>query len=174
LEGSGIIRDKLDIKILILFILRRLPEAAAADTLAELALRDVGIGYFDYAECLGELVDTGHAEALGGAFRITEKGARNGEILESSLPYSVRAKAERVLAPVAAAMRRSAMIRTSHSLDKDGCHVELSMSDGLGDIIGLRVLCAGEEQASLIERRFQADAEKFYNRIISMLLEEEV
>ena len=43
-------QEKLDIKILILFILRRLPENVESQMLAELALSDGGVGYFEYAE----------------------------------------------------------------------------------------------------------------------------
>ena len=38
------VQEKLDIKILILFILRRLPETVDSETLAELALSDGGVG----------------------------------------------------------------------------------------------------------------------------------
>ena len=50
MERFGFIHDKLDIKILILFVLRRLPDYVQGDTLAELVLCDDGISYFDYTE----------------------------------------------------------------------------------------------------------------------------
>ena len=39
---------------------------------------------------VGHLVETGHLEQNGQVYAITEKGRRNSEICESSLPYSVR------------------------------------------------------------------------------------
>lgn len=56
----GFIHEKLDIKILILYILRRLPGTVDPETLAELCQCDSGVGYFDYSDCLADLVDTGH------------------------------------------------------------------------------------------------------------------
>jgi hypothetical protein len=168
-ERFGFIHEKLDIKILILFILRRLPAAVSAAALTELIFCDEGIGYFDYTESLAELVETGHVQVTHGGYLLTEKGDRNGETLEDSIPYSVRVKAEERLAPVAESMRRAAMIETAHSHQEDGCRVELGLSDGLGDIIRLQLLCAGEEQAARIEKRFRADAENIYHRIIEML-----
>ena len=58
----GFIHEKLDIKILILFILRRLPGVVEPETLLELCQCDDGVGYFDYTDCLNELIDTKHIE----------------------------------------------------------------------------------------------------------------
>ena len=170
----GFIREKLDIKILILFILQRLPEAVSGSTLADLTLWDDGISYFDYVECLNELIETGHVAEADNKYRITEKGIRNGSAIESSLPYSVRSKAERAALSVAAVMRRNSMIKTSHEpLPEGGCAVELCLADGMGEIISMRLLAAGEEQAKKIEATFRKDAEGVYNHIIDYLLNDQ-
>jgi hypothetical protein len=168
----GFIHEKLDIKILILFILRRLPGVVEPETLLELCQCDDGVGYFDYTDCLNELIDTKHIEECEGGYKITEKGARNAETVESSLPYSVRTKAERLLEPVAARLRRDAMITTEHERTDDGLFVHLAMSDGKGNIIDLRLLVADEDQAKLIEKNFRSGAEDYYQRIIALVSEE--
>lgn len=172
MERFGFIHDKLDLKILILFILRRLPAAIDREALSELVMQDEGVGYFDYTECLAELADTGHVELMEDGYRITEKGDRNGFTIESSLPYTVRTRVERAITPIVNAMNRNAMIKTEHSLHADGgCQVELAMGDGIGEIISLRLLAANEEQAMAMEKKFRAEAETFYNRIVEMLSE---
>ena len=168
----GFIHEKLDIKILILFILRRLPGAVDPDTLLELCQCDEGIGYFDYIDCLHDLVETGHIAESEEGYAITEKGARNADTVESSLPYSVRSKALRLLAPVEERLRRAAMITARHTLDENGCTVELAMGDGKGEVIRMSLLCAGEEQARQIEKRFRRDAEGCYQKIVELLSEE--
>lgn len=172
MENFGFIHGELDIKILILFVLRRLPSPVDAQTLEELCACDTGIGYFDYAECLAHLVETGHVdEVSAGNYLITEKGARNGETTESGLPYSVRMKAESLIAPVAEAMRRDRMIETAHETSDVGCTVSLSLSDGKGEILAMRILAADEEQAESVEQNFRRDAEGIYGRIIEILSE---
>ena len=52
MEGLGFIHEKLDIKILILYILNHLPAAVDGQTLSDLVFCDNGIGYFDYSDCL--------------------------------------------------------------------------------------------------------------------------
>ena len=171
MDNFGFIHDKLDIKILILFILRRLPGSVDPETLLELCQCDDGIGYFDYSDCLSELVATGHIAEDEEGFAITEKGARNADAVESSLPYSVRMKALHLIAPVEERLRREAMIVARHEADEQGCMVELGMSDGKGELAHLRLLCADEEQARAIEKRFRKNAEGYYQKIMELLSE---
>ena len=48
----GFIHEEFEIKILILFILRRLSAPIPIDTLAELVICDDGISYFEFSECV--------------------------------------------------------------------------------------------------------------------------
>ena len=67
-------------------------------------------------------------------------------------------------------MNRSAMIRTSHSAVKSGgVLVELSMGDGVGEIISLKLLAADEAQAAAMEKSFRARAEQIYNELMEKL-----
>ncbi len=172
MEHYGFIHNKLDLKILILYILRRLPAAIGREWLSELVLQDEGVSYFDFTECLAELQETGHAELTEDGYRITEKGDRNGDAVESSLPYTVRTKVDSAIAPVVRAMNRNAMIRTSHSMSPEGgCQVELSMEDGVSEVIFVRLLAADEAQAETMEKKFRADAEHFYQHMVEILSE---
>ena len=171
MDQLGFIHDKLDIKMLILFVLRRLPAPVAPETLLELCQVDGAMGYFDYSDCISELLNTGHMIESEDGFQITEKGARNADAVESSLPYSVRAKAMKRIAPVEERMRRMAMITARHTVDDAGCMVELAVADGKGEMIHLHLLCAGEDQAKAMEKRFRKDAEGYYQKIVELLSE---
>lgn len=168
-ERFGFIHEKLDIKILILFILRRLPGVVDREILADLVQCDGGIGYFDYSDCLYELIAAGQVVEEEDGYRITEKGAENGETVESSLPYSVRKKAEKLLAPEAERLRRLAMLTAEHKLRDGLCTVTLAMDDGKGEILRVEMLCADEEQAVRMEKNFKRNAEAIYGDMINML-----
>ena len=45
----------------------------------------------------------------------------------------------------------------------------LAMSDGEGDVINMRFLCGGEEQAKTMEKNFRKNAEAFYQQFIELL-----
>lgn len=97
--GIAFIQDKLEIKFLILYIASRLTEPVDGADLQDMTMCDEGIDYFDYAECLGDLVKTEHLRVTeDGQYIITEKGRRNSGICESSLPYSVRQLSDRHIA----------------------------------------------------------------------------
>ena len=130
MDNLGFIHEKLDIKILILYILRRLPYTVEPETLQELCQQcDTGIGYFDYSDCLSELVDTGHVTEDEEGYRITGKGVKNAEAVGGGL----------------------------------------AMSDGEGEVMHLRLLCTGEDQAKQIEKSFRRRAEGIYQDIAALL-----
>ncbi len=175
MNGYGFIRDELDIQILILYVLEKLPGVVEPYTLSDLCLFDGGFTWFDYSQCLAKLIRTGHIEEKDGGYEITDKGRRNVNTVATSLPYTVRAKADKLTAPVAAAMRRSSLIETDiqPADTKGGQTVSLRMSDGVGEVIGLRLAVPNEEQAARIVKNFRDSAEELYNRIILLLTKED-
>ena len=93
--GIGFIQDKLEIKFLILYIAARVTEPLTPEDMQDLTMCDDGIDYFDYAECLNDLVKTEHLRLTEeGRYAITDKGMKNSQICESSLPLSVRQRSE--------------------------------------------------------------------------------
>jgi len=171
-ENFGFIHERIEIKVLILFIMSRISEPVTMDVLAGLTLCDDGISYFDVTECIAMLAETKHINVKDGKYSLTQKGIRNGEILEKNLPYSVRTRAEDAVALVRANLSRDAMIKSCCITDEGGdCKVQLSLSDGKGDIISMELFAANQKQAVALEKGFRKNAEKIYHSIIAMLVE---
>lgn len=172
MEHFGFVREQLDIKILILYILARLPGPVDRESLADIVFCDGAVNYFSFSECLSELIATGHIIKERGKYEITPKGREDGAMIETSLPISVRDNADMGMLPVADRISREAMIRTGHNWEHSGCVVNLSLSDGKGIIFKMSALAGDEEQAKIIEKKFRAEAETYYMRILNMFLEE--
>ena len=171
IENFGFIHERVEVKVLILFIMRRLSKPVALDVLAGLTLCDEGISYFDVTDCLANLVETKHLSLEDGRYSLTSKGKRNGEILEKDLPHSVRVKAEAAAAIVCSNQSRDAMIKTNCTAGEDGGYkVKMSLSDGIGEIISMELFAANQQQANAIEKGFRMDAEKIYLSIIELLI----
>ena len=107
----GFIHDKLDIKFLILYFMARVAAPIDFPTLTELTVCDDGIGYFEFAEAVSELVESGHLTLEDGLYSITEKGRENGAACESSLPYSVKRNCSAQLVKLNGILRRNAQVR---------------------------------------------------------------
>ena len=56
MERHGFIRDILDVKVLILFVMARIDAPADADTIYALCFQDDCLSYFDVKEALPQLV----------------------------------------------------------------------------------------------------------------------
>jgi len=167
----GFIHEKIEIKMLILFILRRLPTPVSLDVLTGLAMCDDGISYFDYVECVADLVKTEHIRFEDDLYSLTLKGIHNGGITENNLPFSVRQEVETNVAIVRNSMGRNAMIKALHTANTDGSTtVELSLSDGVGDIVSISLYAANEKQAVALENGFRKNAEGIYNTLIEKIL----
>lgn len=171
---TGFIHDKLDIKFLILYLMDRVAGPVDFAALAELTFCDDGVEYFDFAESVAELVDTGHLAIQDERYVITDKGRRNGKICESSLAYSVRRKCDRNLAKLNAVLRRNAQVRSEILPREDGSvTLRLILDDDKGNLMTLDLLTVSEEQAGQLADRFRAQPEKLYENILQTLLEAE-
>ena len=172
LAGFGFIRDKLEIKFLILYIAARVIEPIPFDTVLDLTMCDDGIDYFDFSECLADLVRTEHLTlSEDGLYAITEKGKRNGGICESSLPYSVRVKCDKNVARLNGQLRRDAQVRAERILRDDGTYtLRLALDDEHGNLLTLELLAATEQQANRLADQFKTHPEQVYNGVLDVLL----
>ena len=127
----GFIQDKLEIKFLLLYIASRLIEPVPFEAMQELAMIDDGVDFFDFSECMNDLVTSGHLTlSEDGLYAITEKGLRNGQICESSLPYSVRLAADKNITVFNQKLRRRAQIRSEITPRPNGTYtVSLAFCD---------------------------------------------
>ena len=120
--GIGFIQDKLEIKFLILYIAARVTEPLTPEDMQDLTMCDDGIDYFDYAECLNDLVKTEHLRLTEeGRYAITDKGMKNSQICESSLPLSVRQRSDRNIAAYNKAALRPMHWPSGSSGSRSGC-----------------------------------------------------
>ena len=110
----GFIRDKLEIKFLILYVAAGVAEPMPLSDVQALTMIDDGIDYFDFSQCLSELVKTDHLRLNEHQqYVITPKGLKNSEICKSSLPLSVRLKADKLIAAHRQELIRRAQVRST-------------------------------------------------------------
>lgn len=170
---AGFIHDKLEIKFLILYIAARVIEPIPFDTVLDLAMCDEGVDYFDFSECLQDLVKTEHLTVSdGGMYSITEKGLRNSQICETSLPYSIRLRCDKNIGECNRKLRRKSQVRTSCEKRPNGTFsVRLSLNDDMGSLMDLKLMVVRQDMADILIERFHQAPERTYGELINLLLE---
>ena len=167
----GFIRDKLEIKFLILYVAAGVAEPMPLSDVQALTMIDDGIDYFDFSQCLNELVETEHLRRdQEERYVITPKGLKNSEICQSSLPYSVRMKADKLIAAYRQELLRRAQVQAQVTRRENGTYtVELRLSDDVDDLMQLRLMVATEEMARDLAGRFERDPEQIYSQLVAAL-----
>lgn len=168
----GFIQDKLEIKFLILYIAARVEEPVPFDTILDLTLCDDAIDYFDFSDCLADLVRTEHLTLSdSGLYALTDKGRRNGAACESSLPYSVRQRCDKNLEEWNRKLRRQRQVKASYEPRPNGTYtVRLQLSDDKGGVMDLKVMMVDQAQAKAVAKRFREAPEQLYGQIVHLLL----
>ena len=170
LSSAGYIRDELDLKLLVLYIMSHTAGPITFLQLLDLALCDAGVDYFSLTQAVEHMVETGQLSLENDRYSITEKGRRNSEICQSSLPYSVRMHCDENLVKVNEALRREAQVQAQTQENEDGtCTLHLSFHDAGGPLLNLQLLVPDRVQAAAMAARFQADPAAVYHTIVSLL-----
>lgn len=167
----GFIRDKLEIKFLILYVMAGVAEPMPLSDIQALTMIDDGIDYFDFSQCLNELVTTGHLHINEEQqYAITSKGLKNSEICKTSLPYSVRLKADRLVAAHRQELLRRAQVRARVERRENGTYtVELSLNDDVDNVMRLQLMVATQEMADDLAGRFRRNPEQVYSQLVTAL-----
>lgn len=167
---AGFIHDKLDIKLLVLYILDRAAAPIDFATLTDLAMCDSGVDYFRFAEAVAELTGSGHLARQGEFYAATEKGHRACSAGESSLSPVIRQRCDRRLDPLNRALKRKSQVRARVDEQPQGFDVCLAMDDDKGSLFSLTLLSPTREDAQHIADGFLAHPDRVYNALLGVLL----
>ena len=171
----GFIQDKLEIKFLILYVASRLIEPVPFEAMQELTMCDDGIDFFDFSECLSNLVESQHLTLSDdGLYAITEKGLHNGAICESSLPYSVRLRADKNITIYNQKLKRRAQIKSDIQPRPNGTFtVTLAFNDDDDQpLLKMDLMVPKEVMAKDLAERFQRNPEQLYSGVLNTLFAE--
>lgn len=166
----GFIQNELDLKLLVLYIMARVAQPVTFPQLLELALCDAGVDYFSLTQAVDHMVATGQLAKDGERYSITEKGKRNSEICQSSLPYSVRMHCDENLVKANDALRREAQVQSFVQDREDGtCTLTLHFSDSASPLLNLSLLVPDRAMALSMAETFRADPASIYHGVIALL-----
>ena len=173
---EGFIREKRELKLLILYIAARLSYPVSFETMQEMVMSDAAVDFFEFSECMNYLTDSGHLSCSSrDLYTITEKGLENGRACEDEIPYSVRLRTAELARECNDRIRHSIQVQTSIAPRPNGTRsVTLRLNTEQGTAIWRTdLLVPDESQARDLMRRFDANPQKLYSRVIKALFGDE-
>ncbi len=170
---NGFIRDILDVKVLVLYVLKLADRPLELQRIYELCYVDNRLTYFDICEVLPQLVASGHAEELPGKlFAITEKGLNNIEITANSLAYTLRSKAAKAVAEDLAEAKKGEFISASLHENGDLISAAVELKDNFGPLMKLELAAPDKAQARKLSAVLQKNAAYIYKAIMDDIMQE--
>lgn len=168
----GFIQDDLDLKLLVLYIMDRAAGPITFLQLFDLALCDAGVDYFSLSQAVEHMVSTGQLSMEENRYAITDKGRRNSQICEGSLPPSVRKRCDETLIKVNEALRQEAQVRAQVMEREDGtATLCLTLEDNASPLLHVALLTSKAEQAERWAAAFKKDPSALYMGIMKLLEE---
>ena len=171
----GFIHDMMDVKVLILFVAARSGYPMTTQEVYELCYQDDCLSYFDVCTAIPEMVQSGHLrETEDGRYEITEKGRHDGALVEDSIAFTVKQRAENAVAKYNRQIRRSSFVRTQViPRDSGDYSVIMALDDEMGNLMTLELMAPDQRQAVRLGKLFEKKAEMVYNLTMAELLDEE-
>lgn len=174
MKRLGFIHDMMDVKVLILFVTARSSYPMTVQEIYEVSYQDECLSYFDVCTAVPEMVKSGHLSEQDESYVITEKGRADGALLEDSIAFTVKQKAENAVARFNRQIRRSSYVKTQ-TIPREGGDVSVIMSldDETGNLMTLELMAPDQRQAVRLANLFEKKAETVYDLVMTELLDEE-
>ena len=170
----GFIHDKLDIKLLLIYVAAHLAAPVDLDTMADLCLCDSGINYFSFSQNFQEMVSQGLMDKTeDDKYIASAKGKEICVNAESSLALTIRTKCDRQLKILNETLLRQKQIRADVRPTDLGADVYLAMDDDTGHVFTLTMIVPSEAEGHRIARRYLDQPSRIFNRILAAVLDED-
>ena len=175
MQRLGFIHDMMDVKVLILFVMSRVGYPVNVQQIYELCFQDDCLSYFDICTALPEMVESNDLKNVeNDCYEITEKGRETAKLVEDSIAFSVRQKAENAVDRFNRKARRSSFVRTEMTQRENGdFSVVVSLDDEMGNLMKLELVAPNQRQANRLSRLMEKKAEAVYNLTMAELLDDE-
>lgn len=172
MEQRGYIHNMMDVKVLVLYIMSRVLYPVDLQKIYELAYQDDCLSYFDLAQAVPQMVESGHLEEVEGKrYVITEKGREACAVTEDAVAYPVMQRAQAAVDRYNRAVRRSSFVKTSVRQREGGDYsVSLSLNDEVSDLLKMELMAPTQKHAYRLAAAFSANAETIYRLIMDQLL----
>mgnify|MGYP005889913165 FL=1 len=164
MEPLGYLHNKMDVKVLVLFILSRIDSPLRLEDLYEVAYQDDSLNYFTLVESIGELQSSGHITTdADGRYYITDKGRTQGSYVEDSLAVPVVQKVSTAIADKINQLHRESMLTADTRQDENGrWSASVHYRDGDMPMMSLSLMAPNEEVGKAMAENMKRSIAQLY------------
>ena len=171
---SNQLKDKNDIKIFILFLLSHIGYPLDFVSINDIVVQDGYVGYFDFAECFAQLLETGNVAELKEngqeMYLITEQGIRVAESLDSRLINMIKDKSlKRALRLLSFKERGAKLFFDYRPLPNGRFEVECAINEKDECPMSVKLTLESINQLEKIRRNFYDKPETVYRGILAVM-----
>ena len=168
-------QDLAENKVLILYLLNKLPDGIKSDNLFKIVSSANGINYFYFQELLTDLIDTN----LVGSFtrdedifiKITSEGQNALSLTKSLLPGILKLKADNVFKDeISEIVEESSIITEYIPKDENNYTVKCKIVEKNEILFEISAFAGSRERAKQISDNWKNNANNLYPKIIDLLL----
>ena len=168
------LKDKDDIKIFILYLLRNIKYPLEFSTINDIVVQDEIVNCFDFAECFAELLEAGNIEEnkteSGLKYHITEQGIHVSDNLYGGLLRSIRDRGLRSAYRLLTFRDRDAKTMSEITETADGSFVfECGISESGKDVLTLKIAVTDKKRVQQMKYYFDEFTEEVYADVLSVL-----
>ncbi|MBC8535501.1 DUF4364 family protein [Feifania hominis] len=174
MPDHGVLYDKKDVKLLILYVLKCLDRPVPFESLNNVIMAGGNAFYFDFADSLNALMESGHVVTVSrdGELRYLNSPLGNETItlLEQELPFSARQNAASNTLIELSRLKLESEIKTQVTEAKNGFRVNCKMFDMSDEIFDFTLLVPTKKQADLLVDSFRRDPVRLYQTVLDTLV----
>lgn len=168
------LKDKNDIKIFILFLMKNIGYPLDCDTLNDVVVQDGVVSYFDFVECFAELLDTGNVSEVQKNdetyYEITEQGVDVVDSLEGNLLGILRDKSLKSALRLLSFKKRGSEIKCNSSELEDGrFKLTCSVVEHRDEVLKIDLVVDNKVELEKMKYNFNDKPEVCYRGILAVL-----
>ena len=169
----GGLRTQNDIRILICYLLKGIGAPISDEDLTK-AISDMGFAnYFEVKDAISSLLDNGRIKKGAGAdLIICESGLQIAQLLNTTLPLSIRSKALQATVQLLASARRQRENHVDIEKTSEGYLVHCHISGGSINLMTISLYVPDKKQAQFVKQSFHRDPGKIYELLLGALTDE--
>ncbi len=168
------IKEKNDIKIFILYLLRNIPYPLSFSNINDIVVQDGVVNYFDFITCFAELLETGNIAELRRegecVYQITEQGVHVADTLQSNILPQIREKSLQSALRLLSFQKRGAKVVCSSEPLLDGTwRVECAITEPGADLLRIQMRVESRCRAEEMIENFRERPEVMFRGAYALL-----